>query len=159
MKNAAFGIVLKDSSLLLTKRRDVPLWVLPGGGIEVGETPEEACLREVKEETGLSVKIIRQSHFLKPVNWVTSETSLFVCDPQGEIVASSDESIENRYFPLSELPADLFWVHRLWIEEALQNPQKIERDLDEVSWLNICRFLIQHPLQFMSFICTKLTKN
>ncbi|GAA1186400.1 hypothetical protein GCM10009584_30650 [Ornithinimicrobium humiphilum] len=32
-------------------------WTLPGGGMELGETPEETCLREVHEETGLSVEL------------------------------------------------------------------------------------------------------
>lgn len=38
--------------LLLVKRRDVPVWVFPGGGIEKGETPERAVVREVFEESG-----------------------------------------------------------------------------------------------------------
>jgi 8-oxo-dGTP pyrophosphatase MutT (NUDIX family) len=41
--------------VLLTKRKDVPVWVLPGGGIEDNETIENAIIREVKEETGFDV--------------------------------------------------------------------------------------------------------
>ena len=33
-------------------------WAVPSGGIEEGESPEECCIREVKEETGYDVKVI-----------------------------------------------------------------------------------------------------
>jgi 8-oxo-dGTP diphosphatase len=35
-------------------------WNFPGGKIEDGETPEEACMREIEEETGLTVHIVRK---------------------------------------------------------------------------------------------------
>jgi ADP-ribose pyrophosphatase YjhB (NUDIX family) len=45
--------------ILLTRRTDNNLWCLPGGGLDAGESAAEACIREVREETGLDVKIIR----------------------------------------------------------------------------------------------------
>ena len=58
----AFVIVLNESQqILLVKRKDVPLWDLPGGRVDPGESAEEAAVREVLEETGynaaLSAKI------------------------------------------------------------------------------------------------------
>ncbi|MFN2624567.1 MAG: NUDIX hydrolase [Mycobacteriales bacterium] len=54
------GAVIRDDSgrLLLVRRRHEPsrgLWSLPGGRVEPGETAAEACVREVREETGLDV--------------------------------------------------------------------------------------------------------
>ncbi|MBF0208465.1 MAG: NUDIX hydrolase [Oligoflexia bacterium] len=46
--------------IVMVKRRDVPIWVIPGGGIEKGESPETAAVRETKEESGFNVKIIRK---------------------------------------------------------------------------------------------------
>jgi len=51
----------KEREIVLIKRKNEPYkgyWALPGGFVEWGETVEQACIREVKEETSLDVKII-----------------------------------------------------------------------------------------------------
>lgn len=61
MKDVACGIVNKNDRVLMVKRAKKEgdlLWVFPGGKIEDGELPEEACIREVFEESGLNVSII-----------------------------------------------------------------------------------------------------
>ncbi len=61
VKDVSCGIVNKDDKILMVKRckkeKDL-LWVFPGGKIEDGETSEQACVREVFEETGVNVSII-----------------------------------------------------------------------------------------------------
>jgi 8-oxo-dGTP diphosphatase len=58
---AAYGIVLSERGLLATQFSDltaVPgMWGLPGGGIDVGESPSHALIREVAEETGQELEI------------------------------------------------------------------------------------------------------
>jgi 8-oxo-dGTP diphosphatase len=54
------AVVLDGDHVLLIKRGHAPLkgqWSLPGGGVEVGETLEQAIAREVLEETGLTVEV------------------------------------------------------------------------------------------------------
>ncbi|MCT2088065.1 NUDIX domain-containing protein [Micrococcus terreus] len=50
----AYGVVLQEDRLLLSlwDGPNHPVWTLPGGGMEVGETPEQSCIREIEEETG-----------------------------------------------------------------------------------------------------------
>jgi mutator protein MutT len=45
----------EQGEVLLEKRKDDGLWGLPGGWVEVGETPEETIVREFKEETNITV--------------------------------------------------------------------------------------------------------
>lgn len=56
----AYGILVHDESVLLVRSSSAqinpPLWWLPGGGIDFGESPEQTLLREFREETGFSVK-------------------------------------------------------------------------------------------------------
>ena len=56
---AGVGIVLRDDlgRVLLEKRSDCGLWGLPGGRIEAGESIVETAVREINEETGLSIRI------------------------------------------------------------------------------------------------------
>src|SRR2546423_5673330 len=54
---AASALIFDGERVLLAYRRDIDWWNLPGGGMEVGETVDEALLREVAEETGLEVEI------------------------------------------------------------------------------------------------------
>lgn len=52
-----------EQGVLLQKREDFRIWSLPGGGIEAGESPEEAAVREVHEETGFVVSLERYVGF------------------------------------------------------------------------------------------------
>jgi len=47
----------KDEHILLILREDFRIWALPGGGLESGETPEQAALRETREKSGYEVTI------------------------------------------------------------------------------------------------------
>ena len=55
----AYGILVRDDAVALVRSSNPqhvpPLWWLPGGGIDFGESPEETLTREFKEETGLDV--------------------------------------------------------------------------------------------------------
>ena len=80
---AAYGIVLSARGLLATQFSDrtaVPgLWGLPGGGIDLGESPSQALIREVAEETGQEPEI---SHLLdvQTDHWIGRSPSRVVED-------------------------------------------------------------------------------
>ena len=58
---AAYGVIRRDGGVLLCRISAgypaVGMWTLPGGGIEFGEAPETAAVREVEEETGLVAEV------------------------------------------------------------------------------------------------------
>ncbi len=57
----AAAAILRDGHILMVFHRigDWEFWTLPGGGVALGETPEEAAIREVMEETNLTVRIAK----------------------------------------------------------------------------------------------------
>jgi mutator protein MutT len=58
---AGVDAIVRDEQgrILITRRSDDGDWDLPGGAIEPGETPSEGVRREVREETGLDVRVVR----------------------------------------------------------------------------------------------------
>ncbi|HEX7000676.1 MAG TPA: NUDIX hydrolase [Trueperaceae bacterium] len=58
----AYAVVVRDEHILLTRLAPTEMdqgWTLPGGGLEAGEDPEGAAVREVLEETGYVVELTR----------------------------------------------------------------------------------------------------
>ena len=54
------AVILRDGKILLSHETVSGWWLIPGGGLEEDETPEECCIRETEEETGFIVKPLRQ---------------------------------------------------------------------------------------------------
>lgn len=61
MRKAVRGIITNNNQLLVIERNKFGkiYYTLPGGGIEIGETPEIALRREIKEETGFDISSVR----------------------------------------------------------------------------------------------------
>lgn len=126
----AVVIFNKKQEVLLQKRADVGQWGIPSGHVEPGETVANAAIREVLEETGLKVKILRligvysdpnSQVFHYPDGRVTHFiTSCFQAEiVSGEITLSSPETLDLRYFPLDRLPKNILKMHPLWLADAL----------------------------------------
>ena len=107
------AVVFDDQGrLLLVQRANPPaqgLWSLPGGRQEPGETAEQGVVREVHEETGLTVRVEREVGTV--VRQAPSGDDYvirdFVCAVRGDdAVVAADDAADARFFPVSEL-ADL----------------------------------------------------
>jgi 8-oxo-dGTP pyrophosphatase MutT (NUDIX family) len=149
MKPCALAVVFnpEKTEVLLTKRRDVPLWVLPGGGIENEEAPEAAVLREVFEETGLTVEIERKSGEYYPINWLTSHTHLFECRVVEGLMRLSNETCNVNFFPLSHLPNPLFELHKVWLNDCCKEPKKtVRKPIAQVTYKNLFIYFLKHPI-------------
>lgn len=53
----AYVVCMRDGALLLVRFSRSGSWTLPGGGLDHGERPEDAAVREVEEETGLQIEL------------------------------------------------------------------------------------------------------
>ncbi len=59
-RGAGRGIIVRDGKILLSHETVSGWWLVPGGGMEEGETAESCCVREVEEETGYIVQPLRE---------------------------------------------------------------------------------------------------
>lgn len=80
-KIAARALIIKDNKVAVLFSRKYNAYITPGGGVEKNETIEEACVREVKEETGLIVNTIEKVAVLD-CNYPNSTIvhNYFVCE-------------------------------------------------------------------------------
>lgn len=112
---SAACIVDTQGRILLQKRGESignGEWGLPGGAWEFGESAEEALLREIQEETGISVRItqyigIYSKFFSEYENGDISQTvvCLFECTPLSDnFFIDGKETLELKYFKINNLP-------------------------------------------------------
>ncbi len=104
--------------ILLQRRSDFNVWGLPGGAIEVGETLVEAVQREVKEESGYDVEVIRLIGVYGDPNFTTTRypsgdlvhyvSLTFECRVTGGELKMNEESNAMAWFDRTELPAEIF---------------------------------------------------
>ncbi|WP_297452685.1 NUDIX hydrolase [Persephonella sp.] len=95
--------------IVLIERKNPPLGLaIPGGFVDVGETVEQALVREMKEETSLDVEIVRLLGVYSEPNRDPRFHTIsitFVCKAYGQPKASSDAK-EVKVFKLEEIPFD-----------------------------------------------------
>lgn len=157
-KQAVFGVVFNDerTQVLLIKRRDIPVWVFPGGGLDPHETPEQGTLREILEETGYQVRITRKIAEYLPVNWMTQFTHVFECRPIGGKSTKGAETKEIEFFPLDALPS-LPPPYDRWIQDAVANyPHILHKEIEGVTIWVLLKLLIQHPILVGRYLLTKI---
>jgi mutator protein MutT len=102
----------ESGRVLLQKRGDSNKWGFPGGAIELGETPEEAAIRELKEETGLDVTIdsligIYTDSDMKYPNGDNAQSIAIVYKLKalsGELTCDNKETIDLKFFDVDKLP-------------------------------------------------------
>ena len=126
MRSAARAIIIKDNSLLVTHRNKFGMEydILIGGGVDMGETLEQALYRELKEESGVQV-VNPRLVFIERAGDPYGTQYIFLCEYVSGEPALSPDSQEyaitsmgkNLYEPtwraLSELPNVVFRSERL----------------------------------------------
>lgn len=132
-RRSARGIVIKNGKLLLVKNEKQDIFMLPGGGLEDGETIEECCVRELLEETGYICKTI--STKIKVEEYCHEMCFLgqyFVCEiiAQGEKHLTEDEK---------KLGCAVHWVD---LQEALTMFENYEQHKDY--WEKFSTYLRDH---------------
>ena len=126
-------VVFNDNhQVLLILREDARIWALPAGHVEPGETFEQAAIREVHEETGYEIELVRVvgAYWRPQSSQGGNEQRVFAGKVIGGDSSKHDwESLEVKWFPLDALPKRLFRFSREHIQDACANSEKpIEKE-------------------------------
>ena len=115
----AYAVIFDEvGQVLFCHRRDCDFWNLPGGGVESGEAPWQAVVREVREETGLEVEVVRLAGLY---SWTMIDEVIysFVCHViAGALLTHTDETDDASYFALDTLPVNSFLEHAARARDA-----------------------------------------
>jgi len=120
----ALAIAIRDKNFLLIKRGIPPkkgMWASPSGFIEIGETAEEACLRELKEETGVSGEIVKLVGVVRHEDKEVYGDMLIVrylVKVADEELNPGTEAEDVRFFSVEELPGYYLELFKEVIEEV-----------------------------------------
>ena len=131
--SAAAGVVLDASRRVLLIRRGIEpfrgAWALPAGYQEADEEPEQTVVREVREETGQTVAVVRLLDLIfipedarKPAN-----LAVFLCRPLHGVLRAGQDALEAAWFELDALPAELGFDNGPRILERLLPGGDLER--------------------------------
>lgn len=108
---AVDAIVRRGGEILLIERKNEPHgWALPGGFVDLGESVEEAVVREVFEETGLTLTGAKQFHvYSRPgrdPRGIQVASVVFYGEAKGE-PAGGDDAKNAQFFSLKDFPRRL----------------------------------------------------
>ena len=101
-----------DRRILLQKRRDNGKWALPGGRVEISESVADAAIREVREETGIDVRVMHLIGVYSDPGYVIAYADgevrrqfalLVACSVSGGQLQESEESTDIGFFAESDV--------------------------------------------------------
>jgi 8-oxo-dGTP diphosphatase len=122
---ATDALIVKSNKILLIKRKFEPYknyYALPGGFVEYSETCENACKREVLEETNIKIKIkhlvgVYSNPDRDPRNHTIS--ICYACSYLTGKLKSGDDATDVYWIDLEKLPKKIAFDHKIMIEDFL----------------------------------------
>ncbi|MBP5489213.1 MAG: serine hydrolase [Lachnospiraceae bacterium] len=127
------AIIVQDGKILLTHELNSGWWLIPGGGLEEGETPEGCVVREVEEETGYLVRPLRRFLFLcEYYEEYRYPGYFFICEVTGTgqmklTDAEKRRGVQPEWIPLQDA-IDLFSKHESYADVSEEKRGSYQRE-------------------------------
>jgi len=103
------GAVIRDGKILLVQERADNCWAMPGGWADLGDSPAEMAVREVREESGMEVKVTKliavyDANRIQPFEFYHAYKIMFLCEILGGELTPSYETLAVDFFDPENLP-------------------------------------------------------
>jgi ADP-ribose pyrophosphatase YjhB (NUDIX family) len=105
------GAIFQGNKILLVQERSDQSWSMPGGWADVGESPSEMVIREVREESGYEVAVKKVIGVLDanrsndvPLEFFHAYKIIFLCEITGGQASAGDETLAVDFFEQDSLP-------------------------------------------------------
>lgn len=158
MITGVLGLIfdITGEKILLIKRRDIPIWVLPGGKIEPNENANKAVLREVFEETGFHVRIKRKIAEYKNLKSDKID-SLYICEVISGKPTTGPETKDIGFFYIDHLPNPYNPYLPGWLKNIPKNHHRITKEeLKPFSKWVILMLSLKYPIAAIRYFLTKI---
>ena len=135
---AVKAVIIKNNKFLIVKEilKNKVVWDLPGGKIEYGESPYDALIREVKEETTLKVRIVKplgMYWFFKILDKKQAVCTAFLCEAENieniditKNPADKEDIIEYRWITKNEFLSDKYPVYNTSLKPFVTSIKKLK---------------------------------
>lgn len=131
------GIVIENGRILLSYEKNTGVYMSPGGGLEEGESLDDCCIRELREETGYEVKPIKRFVVINEYCFETLYISnYFICERVGKSEQALTEiEVEHGITPV--------WVE---IDKAFEIFGAYESKREDIASLYLREFTVLNKL-------------
>ena len=132
-RDGSRSIIVQDGRILLTHELNSGWWLIPGGEIEEGETPEECVIREAEEETGLIVRPTEQFLMMHEYYEEYRYTGyFFICEVTGKgqmrlTDVEKERGVQPEWLPLQNA-IELFSVHESYADVSEEKRGSYQRE-------------------------------
>lgn len=140
-----------NQEILLTLRRDFPIWVLPGGQAKANETIEDVVIREVLEETGLNIKPSKTIAFYESPDKKIKKVLLKGDILSGEMTLSN-ETKDIKWFDVNKLPFSMLRFEAMRIKDALSDIEEVLQKEFKINIAEELRYFSKKPFTFLNVL-------